>query len=111
LTEIAHVVCGTTIVQMPSPEVSAPSAFCTCSVMIKICSRSRVRRVKVRSSIGRQSSEALNNSVVLSDSPAGDEIATVKLFPCRPRIEMLDFQHVLKKQHIGASSRTKRGKR
>ena len=47
LTEIAQVVWGVTTVQMPSPSVRPRSAFCTWSVMIRICSRSRVRTVNV----------------------------------------------------------------
>src|SRR5438093_3057211 len=49
-TEIAHVVCGVTMVQIPSPSVSSPSARCTSSVMMRICSRAVVVTVNVFSS-------------------------------------------------------------
>ena len=49
LTEMAHVVCGVMIVQIPSPSVKSASARCTSSVMTTICSRALVRTVKVLS--------------------------------------------------------------
>src|SRR2546428_14099355 len=49
LTEIAHVVCGVTTVQMPSPSVRSASARCTSSVMMTICSRALVLTVNALS--------------------------------------------------------------